>query len=65
MIKVTEPREVFVVPEADEDKRKLIKFATKRIPHYNPRAGYAYYEFIGRKYVIPDRNIMVLSKVFT
>lgn len=65
MIKVTEPREVFMVPEADEDERKLIKFAKKKIPYYNPRAGYAYYEFTGRKYIIPDRNIMVLSKVFT
>ena len=63
MIKVTEPCEVFMVPEADKDERKLIKFATKRIPYYNPRAGYAYYEFTGHKYIIPDRNIMVLSKV--
>ena len=65
MIKVTEPHEVFMVPKADEDERKLIKFAKKKIPYYNPRAGYAYYEFTGSKYIIPDRNIMVLSKVFT
>jgi hypothetical protein len=64
MIKVTEPHKVYIVPEADEDDRKLIKFAVKRIPYYNPRAGYAYYEFTGRKYIIPDRNIMVLNKVF-
>ena len=54
---------MFTVPDVDEDERKLIKFATKNIPYYNPRAGYAYYEFTGQKYIIPDRNIMALSKV--
>ena len=63
MIKVTEPHEVFTIPEVDEDERKLIKFAKKNIPYYNPRAGYAYYEFTGHKYIIPDWNIMALSKV--
>ena len=63
MIRILEPSKLFSVPEADEDERQLMKFAKKNIPHYNPRAGYAYYEFTGRRYVIPDRNIIALSKV--
>ena len=54
---------MITVPEANEDERKIIKFAKKNIPYYDPKAGYAYYEFIGRRYVIPERNIMALSKV--
>ena len=65
MIRVLEPFEVITVPQVDEDERKIIKFAKKNIPYYNPKAGYAYYEFTGRKYVIPDRNIMALSKVYS
>ena len=64
MIQVLEPFKVFCVPKAaDEDERKFINFAKKNIPYYNPRAGYAYYEFTGRKYIISERNIMALNKV--
>lgn len=64
MVKVVEPFKVFFVPEVDEEERKLIKFAKKSIPYCNPGAGYTYYEFIGRKYINSNRNIMALNKVF-
>ena len=58
-----EPFEIFNVTEEDEDARKLIKFARKKIPHYTPSAGYAYYEFTKRGYVLPERNVLALRKV--
>ena len=64
MMKILEPFKEFPVPEAEEDERKVLKFAKNNIPHYNPRAGYAYYEFTGRKYIVSDKNILVLSKVY-
>ena len=63
MIRVLEPFKFFTVPEADEDERKIMKFAKKNIPYYNPKAGYAYYEFTERKYVTSDKNMMALNKV--
>ena len=64
MIRVLEPFKVVTVPEqSSEEERKIIKFAKRNIPCYNPKAGYVYYELIGHKYVIPDRNMMALNKV--
>ena len=64
MIRVLEPFEVITVPkQSSEDERKIIKFAKRNISCYNPKAGYAYYELTGCKYVIPDRNMMALNKV--
>ena len=63
MIKVLEPSILVTVPEADENERKLIKFAKKNVPYYNPSAGYAYSEFTGRMFVIKERNVMALKKV--
>lgn len=61
-IKVTEPYEIFKVPEdADEDERKNLKFAAKQIPNYNPLAGYAYYEFTQCAFILPERNVMALK----
>ena len=55
--------EIFKVDEEDEDKRKLIKFASKRIPHYNPKAGYGYYEFTKPAYILPEKNLIARNKV--
>ena len=63
MIQVLEPFKVITVPQVDEDERKIIKFAKNNIPHYNPKAAYAYYEFSGHNFVVSDRNIMALNKV--
>ena len=63
MIQVLEPFKVITVPQVDEDERKIIKFAKKNIPYYNPKAAYAYYEFTGRNFVVSDRNIMALNNV--
>lgn len=62
MIEVLEPSKYFTVPEADEDDRKVLKFAKNNIPYYNPKAGYAYYEFTGDKYIMSDKNMMALKK---
>lgn len=62
MIEVLEPSKYFPVPEADEDDRKVLKFAKNNIPYYNPKAGYAYYEFTGSKYITSDKNVMALKK---
>ena len=65
VITVLEPFKVFTVgPEVDVDERKIIKFAKRNIPYYNPKAGYAYYEFTGHMYIYANRNIMALNKVF-
>lgn len=64
MIRVIEPFEIFKVPEtADEDERKMIKFAKRSVPYYNPRAGYGYYEFSKPAFVLPERNVMALKRV--
>ena len=63
MFKVTAPFEIFQVTEEDEDKRKQTKFAKERIPYYNPRAGYAYYEFTKTTYVLHEKNIIGLKRV--
>lgn len=63
MVGVLEPFKVFVVPPTAEDKKEVLKFAREKIPHYNPKHCYAYYEFTGRKYVTLDKNIMALNKV--
>ena len=59
-----EPFKYFTVPETDEDERKIINFAKRNIPYYNPKPGYAYYEFAGHKYVTSDKNMMALNKVY-
>ena len=62
--RVTEPFEIFEVPkDAKEDERKNLKFAAKKIPCYNPLAGYAYYEFTKCAFILPERNVMALKKV--
>ena len=63
MVEVTAPFEIIIVDEKDEDKRKLIKFASERIPHYNPRAGYGYYEFTKKAFILPERNVIARKKV--
>lgn len=60
---VTEPYEIYDVDETNDDKRQLIKFAAQRIPCYNPRAGYGYYEFTVPAYVLPERIVMALDEV--
>ena len=54
---------MFPVSEVDENERKIMKFAKKSIPYYDPKPGYAYYEFTGCKYVTSDKNMMALNKV--
>ena len=62
--RVTEPFKIFEVPEdASEDERKNLKFAVTNIPCYDPLAGYAYYEFTKRAFILPERNVMALKKV--
>ena len=62
--KITEPFRIVKVPEdADEDERKNLKFATKIIPYYNPLAGYAYYEFTQRAFILPERNVIAEKNV--
>ena len=64
VIRILEPFKIVDVPKVlSEDRRKSIKFAKKNIPHYNPRAGYAYYEFTKCGYVLPERNVMARKKV--
>ena len=63
MIRILEPFKVFTVPEANEDEREVLKFAKNKIPYYNPKPCYAYYEFTGRKYITSDKNLMALNKV--
>ena len=55
--------ETFEVTEEDEDSRKLIKFARSKIPDYNPTAGYGYYQFTRKGYVLRERNVMALKRV--
>ena len=59
MVDVLEPFKVFDV----QDEIEILKFAREKIPHYNPKHFYAYYEFTGRKCVTLDKNIMALNKV--
>ena len=59
-IKVLEPHKWFTVTK---NEQKLIEFAKEKVKHYNPRAGYGYYEFAEPGYVLSKRNIMVLTKV--
>ena len=63
MIRVLEPYRIAPVPAVSEDGCKSIKFAKKNIPYYNPRAGYVYYEYTKRGYVLPERNIIARKKV--
>ena len=63
MEKVTALYRIILVDEEDEEKRKLLKFASKRIHRYNPRAGYGYYEFSKPAYVLPERNVIARNKV--
>ena len=63
MVKVTSPFKILYVDEQDEDKRKMIKYATEHVPYYNPRAGYGYYEFTVKGYVLPERNVIAKNKV--
>lgn len=60
MIRVLEPYEWFTVTK---NGQKLIEFAKEKVKHYNPRAGYGYYEFTEPGYVLSKRNIMALTKV--
>jgi hypothetical protein len=41
----------------------MINFAKEKVANYNPMAGYGYYEFTERNYVLPSRNIVALKKV--
>lgn len=63
MIEVTVPHKIIPVEEEDDDERKLIRFASKRIPYYNPRAGYAYCEFSKPIFLLPERNVIAKKKV--
>ena len=63
MIRILEPFKVFTVPEANEGEREVLKFAKNKIPYYNPKPCYAYYEFTGRKCITSDKNMMALNKV--
>lgn len=63
MVQVRAPYKIFPVDENDEDKRKMLKFASKRIDRYNPKAGYGYYEFTKPGYVLPERNVIAKKKV--
>ena len=60
IIKVLEPFKLFTVTE---EGQKLINFAKENVAHYNPRAGYGYYEFTEPGFVLPKRNIMALKRV--
>lgn len=63
MVKVTAPSKIFNVDVEDEEKRKVIKFASERIPCYNPQSGYGYYEFTQPTYILPERNVIAIKKV--
>ena len=63
MEEVTTLHRIILVDEEDEDKRKLLKFASKRIHHYNPKAGYGYYEFTKPAYILPERNVIARNQV--
>lgn len=63
MVKVNALSKIFKVTEEAEDERKLIKFASKNIPHFDARAGYMYYEFTKPSYVSPVANVIALKKV--
>ena len=63
MVGVLEPFEVFDVPPTAKDKIEILEFAQEKIPHYNPKHFYAYYEFTGHKYVTVNKNVMALNKV--
>ena len=60
---MTALNQIFLVDEKDEDERKMLKFASKKIHRYNPRAGYSYYEFTKPAYVLPERNVIARNKV--
>ena len=62
VVEVIEPFKLFTVDQEDEDSRKLIKFAKRKIPDYNPSAGYAYYEFTKDGFLLPDRNVIARNK---
>ena len=63
IVKVTAQFKIFKVDEENEDKRKLIKFAKEKVPYYDPRAGYGYYEFTEPGYVLPERNVIAMKMV--
>lgn len=60
---MTVPHIIIPVDEECEAERKLISFASKRIPYYNPQAGYAYCEFSKPIFLLPERNVIALKKV--
>jgi hypothetical protein len=60
IIRVLVPYKLFTVTE---DGQKMIDFAKEKVANYDTTAGYGYYEFTERNYVLPSRNLMALKKV--